>query len=258
MSLVSNTAVVHPQAEIGDNVEIGPYAIVGENVKIAEGSVIGPHVVLDGSTTIGRHCKIGVGAVIGGEPQDLKYRGDDSLVIIGDNTVIREYATINRATFEGEATVVGKNCLVMSYCHIAHNCVLEDRVIMSSFAGLAGHIRVEENAIIGGLVGVHQFVQIGRNSIVGGGSAVRQDILPYTQSGGNPCKSRGLNIVGLRRYNYSPERISQLKKAYKAIFRSKMTEQDAVEYLKTEMGDVPEVVHMVQFIERSKRGLARC
>lgn len=257
MPLVSNSAIVHPSAEIGENVEIGPFAVVGENVKIGDGTKIAPHAILEGWTTIGRKCRIGVGAVIGSDPQDLKFLGEESYVIIGDNTTIREYATINRGTYAGEATRVGNNCFVMSYCHIAHNCVLEDWVIMASFAGLAGHIRIEQHAIIGGLVGIHQFVQIGRNAIVGGGSAVRQDILPCTAAGGNPCKSRGLNIVGLKRHNYSPERISQLKHAYKIIMRSKLSETEAIARLKEEMSDVPEVMHMVDFINTSQRGLAR-
>ncbi len=257
MPSVSNSAIVHPSAEIGENVEVGPFAVVGENIQIGDGTKIAPHAVLDGWTTIGRNCRIGVGAVIGSTPQDLKYRGEESYVVIGDNTTIREYATINRGTYEGEVTSVGNHCFVMSYCHIAHNCVLEDWVIMASFAGLAGHIRVEQHAIIGGLVGIHQFVQIGRNAIVGGGSAVRQDILPCTAAGGNPCKSRGLNIIGLKRHNFSPERISQFKHAYKIIMRSKLCEKAAIERLTGEMSDVPEIMHMVDFMQRSERGLAR-
>lgn len=257
MTSVSNNASVHPGAELGENVEIQPYAVVGEHVKIGEGTIIGSHAVLEGFTRIGRNCRVGHGAVLGSDPQDLKFRGDETYVIIGDNTTIREYATINRGTFEGEATKVGSNCLVMAYCHIAHNCLLEDRVIMASYAGLAGHIHVEELAIIGGLVGVHQFVHIGRNSIVGGGSAVRQDILPYTTCGGNPAKSHGLNIIGLKRLNYSPERISKLKRAYKIIMRSKLTEQQSIQQLQEEMGDVPEVKYMIEFMQRSDRGLAR-
>ncbi|MBN2328268.1 MAG: acyl-ACP--UDP-N-acetylglucosamine O-acyltransferase [Candidatus Omnitrophica bacterium] len=257
MTLVSNNACIHPRAELGENVEIQPYAVVGEHVKIGDGTRIGSHAILEGYTRIGRNCRIGHGAVLGSEPQDLKFRGGESYVSIGDNTTIREFATINRGTFEGEATKVGSSCLIMAYCHIAHNCVLEDRVIMASYAGLAGHIKVEEHAIIGGLVGVHQFVHIGRNSIVGGGAAVRQDILPYTTNGGNPCKSFGLNIVGLKRLNYSPERISQLKHAYRIIMRSKLTEQQAIQHLREEMSDVPEVQYMINFIQNSSRGLAR-
>ncbi len=257
MPLVADSAIVHPRAEIGDNVEIGHFSVIGENVKIGSGTKINSHVVLEGWTRIGRNCRINTGAVIGSEPQDLKFRGEESYVFIGDNTCIREYATINRGTFEGESTVVGNNCLIMAYCHIAHNCVLEDRVIMSSFAGLAGHILIEQNAIIGGLVGVHQFVRIGQNSIIGGGAAVRQDILPFSVAGGNPCKSKGLNIVGLRRHNFSPERISQLKKTYKIIFRMKLTEKEAVERLREEFGSVPEAMHMADFIDNSQRGLAR-
>lgn len=257
MPLVANTAIVHPKAEIGENVEIAPYAIIGENVKIKDGAVIGPHAVIEGWTTIGKNCRIGVGAVIGSEPQDLKYRGGESYVVIGDHTTIREYATVNRGTFEGESTTVGNNCLVMASCHIAHNCVLEDRVIVASFAGLAGHIVVEENAIIGGLVGIHQFCRIGRGAIVGGSSGVRQDILPYTKASGNPSRSKGLNVVGLRRINYSPERISKLKKAYRIIFRSNLTEERSIQLLLEEFSDVPEVLDMVKFMQESKRGLAR-
>lgn len=257
MPLVANTAIIHPKAEIEDNVEIGPYSIIGENVTIGEGSKIASHTVLDGWTTLGKNCHIGVGAVIGTQPQDLKYRGGESYVYIGDNSTIREYATVNRGTYEGETTIVGNNCMVMASCHIAHNCVLQDRVIMASFAGLAGHITIEENAIIGGLVGIHQFVRIGRGAIVGGGSAVRQDILPYTKASGNPCKSKGLNIIGLKRINYSPERRSYLKKAYRIIFRSNLTQEQAIDRLVEEFSEVPEVMHMVEFMRSSERGLAR-
>ena len=257
MPNIANTAVVHPNAEIGDQVEIGPYAVIGEHVKIGEGTKIGAHVVLEGWSIIGRNCRIDTGAVIGSDPQDLKFRGGESYVKIGDNPTIREYATVNRATFEGESTLIGNYCLIMSYCHVAHNCVLEDRVIMSSFAGLAGHILVEQNAIIGGLVGVHQFVHIGSNSIIGGGSAVRQDILPFTAAGGNPCRSKGLNIIGLKRHNYSPERISRLKHAYKIVFRSGFSEKEAIEKLQAEYREEPDIQHMIKFIQSSERGLAR-
>lgn len=257
MPLVANTAIVHPKAEIGENAEIGHYAIIGENVKIGDSCIIGSHAVLEGWTTLGKNCRIGVGAVIGSEPQDLKFTGGESYVTIGDNSCIREYATINRGTFEGESTIIGKNCLIMASCHVAHNCVLHDRVIMASFAGLAGHIVVEENAIIGGLVGVHQFVHIGRSAIIGGGSAVRQDILPYTKATGNPCRSKGLNIIGLKRMNFSPQRRTNLKNAYRIIFRSNLTETQAIKRLKTEYPDVEEIQYMVHFMEQSDRGLAR-
>jgi len=257
MPQVASTAIVHPNAHLGENVEISHYAIIGEQCKVGDGSYIGPHAILEGWTHIGRNCKIGAGAVIGSEPQDLKFRGEESYVKVGDNTTIREYATVNRGTFEGESTLIGNNCLIMSYCHIAHNCVLQDRVIMASSAALAGHILIEENAIIGGLVGVHQFCHIGRNSIIGGCSAVRQDILPYTSAGGNPCRSKGLNITGLKRHNFSPERISQLKNAYRLIFRSQLTEDQALEKLEKESLDSPEIIHMIEFVRNSSRGLAR-
>lgn len=254
---VDSNASVHPKAEIGENVEIGPFAVVGEHTKIGDNTKIGPHAVIEGWTTIGNNCKIFAGAVIGSDPQDLKFRGEESYVEVGDNTTIREYATVNRGTYEGETTSIGSSCLIMSYCHIAHNCVLEDRVIMSSFAGLAGHIYVEQHAIIGGLVGIHQFVRIGRNSIIGGCSGVRQDVLPYSVANGNPCRAVGINIVGLRRLNFSPERISKLKRAYKTMFRKNLCEKDAVKIIQDELSDDAEVKHILDFIEKSGRGLAR-
>ncbi len=257
MPFVDNNASVHPKAEIGENVEIGPFAVINEHAKIGDNTIIGPHAVIEGWTSIGKNCKIFAGAVLGSDPQDLKFRGERSFVEIGDNTTIREYATVNRGTYEDEVTKIGSSCLIMAYCHIAHNCVLEDRVIMSSFAGLAGHIHIEEHAIIGGLVGIHQFVNIGRNSIIGGCSGVRQDIMPYTVAGGNPCRCIGINIVGLRRHNFSPERISNLKKAYKAVLRSKLKEQDSLKILNDELSNSEEVRHIINFIEKSQRGLAR-
>lgn len=257
MPFVDNNASVHPKAEIGENVEIGPFAVIGEHAKIGDNSKIGSHAVIENWTTIGKNCKIFTGAVIGSDPQDLKFRGECSYVDVGDNTTIREYATVNRGTYENETTKIGSSCLIMAYCHVAHNCVLEDRVIMSSFAGLAGHIHIEEHAIIGGLVGIHQFVRIGRNSIIGGCSGVRQDVMPYSVAGGNPCRAIGINIVGLRRHNFSPERISSLKKAYKTVLRSKMCETDALVFLKEELSDSAEVKHMIEFIEKSQRGLLR-
>jgi len=254
---IASTAIIHPRAQIGDDVQIGPYSVVGENVRIGRGTEIGAHVILDGWTTIGEYCRIFTGAVVGSEPQDLKFKGGQSFVRIGDHTTIREYCTVNRGTMEGEETRVGQRCLLMAYSHIAHNCILEDGVIMASFSALAGHIRIESDAIIGGIVAVHQFCQVGRYAIVGGASAVRQDVLPYTRVAGNPCRPYGINTVGLKRHGFSDERVRNLKQAYRTVFRSKLTEGQALQRLEEEMPDDEDIRHIVEFMRRSERGVSR-
>lgn len=254
---IASTAIIHPRAQIGDDVQIGPYSVVGEHVRIGRGTEIGAHVILDGWTTIGEYCRIFTGAVVGSEPQDLKFKGDESFVRIGDHTTIREYCTVNRGTLTGEETRVGQRCLLMAYSHVAHNCILEDSVIMASFSALAGHIRIESNAIIGGLVAVHQFCQVGRYAIVGGASAVRQDVLPYTRAAGNPCRPYGINTVGLKRHGFSDDRVRNLKRIYRRIFRSKLTEVQALEQLEKDLSDDEDVRRISEFVRRSERGICR-
>jgi UDP-N-acetylglucosamine acyltransferase len=254
---IASTAIIHPRAQIGDDVQIGPYSVVGENVRIGRGTEIGAHVILDGWTTIGEHCRISTGAVVGSEPQDLKYRGAQSFVRIGDYTTIREYSTVNRGTMEGDETRVGQGCLLMAYSHVAHNCILEDSVIMASFAALAGHIRIGSNGIIGGLVAIHQFCQVGRYALVGGASAVRQDVLPFTRAAGNPCRSYGLNVVGLRRHGFSEDRIRRLKRIYRTIFRSHLSEEKALACVEEEMPNDEDARQIIGFVRRSERGICR-
>ena len=254
---IASTAIIHPRAQIGDDVQIGPYSVVGENVRIGRGTEIGSHVILDGWTTIGEHCRIFAGAVVGSEPQDLKYKGAQSFVRIGDYTTIREYSTVNRGTMESDETRVGQGCLLMAYSHVAHNCILEDSVIMASFAALAGHIRIESYAIIGGLVAVHQFCQVGRYALVGGTSAVRQDILPFTRAAGNPCQPYGINVIGLRRHGFSEDRVRQLKRIYRTIFRSRLSEKEALRRLEEKMSNDEDVRHIIEFVRRSERGICR-
>lgn len=254
---IASTAIIHPRAQIGDDVQIGPYSVVGENVRIGRGTEIGAHVILDGWTTIGEHCRIFTGAVVGSEPQDLKYRGAQSFVRIGDYTTVREYSTVNRATMEGDETRVGQGCLLMAYSHVAHNCILEDSVIMASFAALAGHIRIESNAIIGGLVAIHQFCQVGRYAIVGGASPVRQDAVPFTRLAGSPCRSYGINVIGLRRHGFSEDRIRQLKRIYKIVFRSHLSEEEALRRVEGEMPNDEDARHVIEFMRRSQRGICR-
>ncbi len=257
-SSIATTAIIHPRAQIGENVTIGPYSVIGEHVRIGPGAEIGSHVVLDGWTTLGAKCKIFTGAVIGSDPQDLKFEGGESYVTIGDGTIIREYSSINRGTFPGEETRIGSHCLLMAYSHVAHNCVIQDRVIIASFAALGGHIVVEENAIIGGLVAIHQFVHIGRNAIVGGASGVTQDLLPFCMATGRPAHVHGLNRVGLKRHGFDSKAMRSLKDAYRAIFRAGLSEKDALSWLKEHRSECPEHYdRLIKFIENSERGLCR-
>jgi UDP-N-acetylglucosamine acyltransferase len=257
--MIHEKALVHPRAGIGEGVEVGPFSVIGENVTIGENTWIGPHVVITGWTTIGKNCKIFQFSSIGEAPQDLKFKGEESHVIIGNDNVIREFVTINRATTHGGGkTVLGNGNFLMAYAHVAHDCLIGDNVIMSNAATLAGHIEIEDGAIIGGLVGVHQFVRIGAYSFISGLSGVPQDIPPYILVAGGRCKPYGLNAVGLKRHGFPEKAISGLKKAYKIIFRSGLILENALrEIEEDEIYGIPEVVHLVQFIRGSKRGICK-
>jgi len=257
MTQIHPTAIVDPKAELAEGVEIGPWAWIGPQVRLGPDCRVGPRVVIDGDTRLGRGCRIANGAVIGTEPQDLKYQGEPTQVRIGDDVSIREFVTINRACGEGQITALGSNLLVMAYAHVAHNCELEDGVIMANAATLAGHIQIGRGAIIGGLVAIHQFARVGRYAIVRGSSAVGQDVLPFTTAAGTPCSPFGLNMVGLRRRKFSRERVRDLRRAYRLIFRSGLKLDDAIARLKKEFSQNGDVQHMVEFIEGSRRGLAR-
>ncbi|MFQ5882148.1 MAG: acyl-ACP--UDP-N-acetylglucosamine O-acyltransferase [Candidatus Methylomirabilales bacterium] len=252
------TAIVSPSAKMSDGVTIGPYSTIGENVCIGEGTVIGSHVVIDGWTEIGRGCQIFSHAVLGTEPQDLKFRGEKSYLFIGDHTVIREFATINRATAGGGGkTVVGNHTLIMAYAHIAHDCIVGDHVIVANAATLGGHVTIEDYAIVGGLSGVHQFCRIGKYALVGGCSAVNQDIPPFIKVQGNGPKLYGLNTVGLKRHNFSQETLQHLRRAYRLLFRSGLNTSQAVVQVEEEIRDCPEVTYLLQFIKSSQRGITR-
>ncbi len=257
--MIHEKAVVHPRARIAEGVEIGPFSVVGENVTIGKDTWIGPHVVITGWTTIGKNCKIYQFSSIGEVPQYLKFTGEESHVIIGDNNVIREFVTINRATTQGGGkTVLGNENFLMAYAHVAHDCLIGNQVIMSNAATLAGHIEIEDGAVIGGLSAVHQFVRIGAYSFISGLSGVPQDIPPYILVAGGRCKPYGLNLVGLKRHGCSEKTIKGLKKAYKVIFRSALTLENAIKDIQEdEISSIPEVFHLVQFIQGSKRGICR-
>jgi len=252
------TAIISSDAQIEENVTIGPYSIIGPEVRIGKHTAIGPHVVIERLTEIGESCKIEQFAAIGGDPQDLKYRGEKTKVIIGHHNMIREFATIHRATVSDiGVTIIGDYNLLMAYSHVAHNCKLGNHVILANSANLAGHIHVEDYAIVGGLTGVHQFTRIGAHCIIGGASAVNKDVPPYTMASGNHAKLYGLNQVGLRRRGFSEETIAALKHAYRIMFRMSLLRKDAVAKVLNEVPDYPEVRRFVEFIDGSSRGTCR-
>ncbi|HEY5649201.1 MAG TPA: acyl-ACP--UDP-N-acetylglucosamine O-acyltransferase [Nitrospiria bacterium] len=258
MSGIHSTAIVHSGAKIADGVEIGPYAVIGERVEIGEGTRVGSHAVIEGPTTIGRDCQIFPFAAVGFMPQDLKFKGEDSRVEIGDSNVIREYVTIHRGTEGGGMiTRIGNNNLFMGYVHIAHDCIIGNHVIMANAATLAGHIHIQDHALVGGLSAVHQFVRIGRFSMIGGGSAVSLEVPPFVSVAGNRAKLFGLNAVGLRRNGFSKDQIAALKKAYQTLFRSKLKTPEAVKKVREEQGDSEEALELAMFIETSERGVCR-
>jgi len=257
-TLIHPTAVVHPKAELHHTVQVGAYAVIGAHVKVGLETIIGAHVVLEGPCEIGARNQIFPGAAIGMEPQDLKFVGEPTWVRIGDNNLIREYVTINRATGEGEATIIGSNNLLMAYVHVAHNCIIEDHVVIPNSVALAGHVHIESRARLGGVLGVHQFVHIGRHSMVGGMSRIDRDVPPYMLVEGNPVRVRTLNLVGLKRSGMLASELQTLKKAFRILYRSNLTFKEALEQLE-QLGNTEELQHLRRFILLSqmpgRRGL---
>ncbi len=219
-TLIHPTAVISESANLHPTVQVGPYAVIGEQVKVGAGTTIGAHVVIEGPTEIGSGNRIFPGAAIGLEPQDLKYAGAPSMVKIGNNNQIREFVTVNRATYGGESTVIGNGNLLMAYVHVAHNCIIEDSVVISNAVSLAGHVEIESKAVIGGVLGIHQFVHIGKMAMVGGMSKVVRDVPPFMLVEGHPCLVRSLNLVGLKRAGLTSADLATLKKAFRILYRS--------------------------------------
>ncbi|MBN2071338.1 MAG: acyl-ACP--UDP-N-acetylglucosamine O-acyltransferase [Candidatus Krumholzibacteriota bacterium] len=255
--LIHDSAIIHKDARIGDKVEVGPFSVIGKDVSIGDGTKVGSNVLIEGHTSIGSGNTIFHGAAIGAPPQDLKFGGEKSHVRIGNDNVIREFVTINAAVGEGESTLVGDNCLLMAYVHIAHNCVIGNRVILSNAVNLAGHVTVNDWAIIGGMVPVHQFVSIGAHAFIGGGSRIPKDIPPYFKFAGNPPKVSGLNSVGLERRGFSLETRALLKKAYVYLYRSELNVTQAAEKIKEELDQTEEIRTLLEFICNSRRGLTK-
>jgi UDP-N-acetylglucosamine acyltransferase len=253
-TLIHPTAVIHPDANLHPSVQVGPYAVIGPQVRVGAETRIGAHVVLDGRTEIGIRNQIYSGAVIGSEPQDLKYDGSLSLVKIGDDNLIREYVTINRATQRDEVTLIGNSNMLMAYVHVGHNCIIENQVIISNAVALAGHVHIESKARISGVLGVHQFVRIGQLAMVGGMSRIERDVPPYMLVEGNPCRVRALNQVGLKRAGLENQEqvIMLLKKAFRLIYRSDLTLKEAI----IQLADFPAnelVDHLRQFLLSSSQ-----
>jgi UDP-N-acetylglucosamine acyltransferase len=250
-------AIVSPGAELGDQVTIGPFTIVEDHTIIGDGTTIGACALIGRGTLIGRECKIHHGAVVGHEPQDLKYRNEPTTCEVGDRTVIREYAALHRGTGEGGRTIIGSDCFLMGYVHIAHDCVVGDKVIMANAAMIAGHCVVEDHVIIGGITPVHQFVRIGRHSMIGGGLRVPKDVPPYVLAGQEPLIFQGLNSVGLRRRGFAPAAIAALEKAYALLYNSRLNVSQAVARIKDdpELVAVGEVQAVLEFIAGSTRGI---
>ncbi|MGA1869986.1 MAG: acyl-ACP--UDP-N-acetylglucosamine O-acyltransferase [bacterium] len=257
MSTIHPSAIIDHEAQIDESVTIGPYVVIGGNVKIAKDTVIGAHAHIAGWTDIAEECVIGPHAVIGTEPQDLKFKGEESYLTIGRHTKIREFANINRGTAQGGGrTVIKENCLIMAYVHIAHDCQVGNNVILSNAVTFGGHVHVEDYAIIGGLTAVHQFIKIGEYAFVGGCSAVAMDIPPYAKAVGNRARLFGINSVGLQRNQFNPDEITLIKKAYRFLMSSKLNVSQALEAIKG-LERIDKIDKIISFIEASERGICR-
>ncbi len=249
--------MIHPDAELAQGVEVGAFTTIGPHARIGEGTVVGPNVLIEAGTVIGKNCEIFHGASLGGKPQILNFKNVPAKVEIGDGTVIREYVTIHRSGYENGVTRVGKNCLLMAYSHLGHDCEIGDQVVIVNSAGLSGHVIVEDRAFISGLVGVHQFVRIGRYAMVGGMAGVNQDVLPFSTVEGNRARFLGVNSVGLKRANFKPEVRAAIKKALKIITQSELNTTQALEKISTEVSMFEEIHYLIDFIKNSSRGVTK-
>jgi len=254
--LIHPTVVVHPSAKIDEDVKIGPYCVIGEGVKVGSKTSIGAHVVIE-FAEIGSACQIYPGAFIGTAPQDLKYRGERTKIMIGDGTIVRECATLNRGTARAGKTTIGKRCLIMAYAHVAHDSQIEDEVILANSVAVAGHVQIGMGAIIGGLSGIHQFVRIGKLAMVGAGSMVPMDVPPYCTVSGDRARIVGLNVEGMRRRHLSRSSIESLKRTSRKIFSSKSTLKQVIRSIRSEKSHSPETNEFLQFIQNSPRGICR-
>jgi UDP-N-acetylglucosamine acyltransferase len=258
VATIHPTALVGAGAELEEDVRVDAYAVVGCAVRLGRGTQIGSHTILEGRVEIGADCRIGSHVMIGSAPQDVKYRGEDTRVIIGDGTIVREFASIHRASTGGDgATRVGPGCFLMAYVHIAHDCQVAEQVIMANQATLAGHVVLERCVTVGGLTGIHQFVRVGEYAFVGACSAVSQDIPPYVKARGNMAKPFGLNLVGLQRHGFSRETIHALHHAYRVLFSRGLNTSQALAQLADEASPIPEVQRLRAFVQQTRRGVSK-
>jgi len=257
--MIHPSAIVDPKAEVSEGVEIGPYSVVEKGVFIDEGTKIGPHVIVREGTQIGKQCQVFQFSSIGEAPQAFFYRGEKTSLVVGHQNIIREFVTLHRGTIKGGGkTVVGNDNFIMAYSHVAHDCQIGNQVVMANGATLGGHILVEDHAIIGAFAAVHQFCRVGAHAIISGLTGVSQDIPPYVTAAGSRARLYGLNMVGLRRFNFSEQTIRSLKKAYRIIFRSGLTLEKAMKAVEEDdIFQVSEVKHLLDFIHHSKRGISR-
>jgi UDP-N-acetylglucosamine acyltransferase len=256
-AVIHPTAVVSPETRIGHNVTIGPHSVIGPDVDIGPNCTIGSSVFIDGHTSIGRNCQIYHGVAIGGEPQDVKFKGETSFIEIGNDNVIREYVTIHRATGEGRITRVGSGNMLMAYVHVAHNCHLHDGLTIANAVNMGGHVEIEDCATIGGLTPIHQFVRIGKYSFVGGGSRLPQDVPPFIKVAGNPVEVAGINAIGLKRHGFRDEDLLNLKKAYRLLYRAGLNVSQALERIASDCHLTRDIEDLMAFIRRSERGIVR-
>ena len=255
ITVVHPTAILDPGAELGEGVEIGPWAIVGPRVCIGDRCRIGPRARLQRNVRLAEDVSVGDGSILGGDPQDLKYKGEETWVEVGAGTIVREYSTINRGTTQSYRTSVGARCFIMSYVHLAHDCHLGDEVVIANGTQLAGHVTIQDHAVLSGLNAVHQFVTIGAYAFVGGGSRVNQDIPPFVKAVGNPMELYGLNSIGLQRAGFSGETVAALKRAYRLFFNSDLNLSQALERARSDLPPFPEVERFLAFVESSERGV---
>jgi UDP-N-acetylglucosamine acyltransferase len=251
------SSVVHPGAELGDDVNIGPFCIVASDTLIGSGTLLESHVVIESGSRIGTNCRIWPGAVIGGPPQDHKYKGERSFLVLGNNNLVRECVTLHRATGEGVATRIGNDNMLMAYVHVGHNCDVGNHNTLSSFVGLSGHVLIESNVILGGMVGVHQFCRIGKLAMIGGCAKVNQDIPPFMLADANPARVIDLNTIGLKRANMTPNTRTLLRQAYKLLYRSNLNTSQALERIEDELEPCEELEYLILFIRGTQAGTMR-
>ncbi len=255
--MISPLAQIHPASQIGKNVKIEPFAVIEEGVIIGEGTHIMSHVVIMRNTIIGRSCNIFPSAVLGAIPQDLKFDGEETFVEIGDNTTIREFVTVNRGTKDKWKTIVGSSCLLMAYCHIAHDCILGDNVIIANSVQLAGHVEIGDYAIIGGMAAAIQFSKIGAHSYIAGGTEIIKDVPPYIKAGRSPLSYVGVNSVGLQRRGFTSEKINSILEIYRNIYGKGLNITQATDFLEKELPETDEKIEIIKFIRESKRGILK-